>query len=88
MRFEWDAQKDDSNRVKHGIDFATATRVFSGPLLTAEDVRRDYGERRFASLGEIDGVTLLVIWTERGADTVRLISARRANAKETRRYRA
>jgi len=86
MAFEWDPDKDRLNQEKHGIAFAFACRIFEGPVLTAPDVRRDYGERRDISIGAVEGVVVLVVvHTERGAGT-RIISARRANAKERNRY--
>ena len=46
MRFEWDAEKDQSNLWKHGLSFADAPSVFEGSTLTFEDMREDYGEAR------------------------------------------
>jgi uncharacterized protein len=46
VEVEWDERKRRANVVKHGIDFVDAARVFEGAVLEAEDLRRDYGERR------------------------------------------
>jgi len=53
--------------------------------LDAEDVRRDYGEERRLTLGKIEGRLYAVAYTVRGG-IVRLISARKANERERRRY--
>jgi uncharacterized DUF497 family protein len=88
VQFEWDVAKAASNHAKHGIDFDDALRVFSDPWrLVAEDERRDYGERRFRVLGRVDDRILFVVCTWRGG-VCRLISARRADARERRRYEA
>jgi uncharacterized DUF497 family protein len=88
VQFEWDDAKAASNVAKHGIDFDDALRVFLDPRrLVAEDDRRDYGERRLRVLGAVHGRVVLVVCTWRGG-ICRLISARKANARERRRYDA
>jgi uncharacterized DUF497 family protein len=44
LRYEWDKAKNRSNFVKHGLKFEDAQQVFSGPCVTFEDDRFDYGE--------------------------------------------
>ena len=82
MDFEWDEAKRRANILKHGIDFADAIKVFDGEYI--EDSRRDYGERRFRVVGELDGDIVQVAYAQRG-DRRRLISARRAG-REQREY--
>ncbi len=48
--------------------------------------RRDYGERRLVSIGEIDGEVFAIVYTWRGANR-RIISARRARRRERDAYR-
>jgi uncharacterized DUF497 family protein len=50
-----------------------------------EDVRKDYGERRFRVLGYIDDRLYAVVFTPRD-NTVRVISFRKANIQEVKRY--
>lgn len=84
--FEWDDDKDKLNLQKHGIGFSLAVRIFDGPVLTWVDDRSDYGETRYHSIGQIEGIAVLaVIHTDRSGRT-RLISARPANRSERRRY--
>ena len=88
MQFEWAEAKAAGNLAKHGVDFEDALRVFLDPRrLVAEDDRRAYGERRFRVLGVVDRRVLFVVCTWRGG-VCRLSSARRANARERRRYEA
>jgi len=75
--FEWDPRKASQNRRKHGIEFTTATLIWEGLVLERIDSRRDYGEIR----------VLTVVYTRR-ANARRLISARRANSRETSLYEA
>lgn len=88
MEFEWDDAKRAKNTAKHGVDFTFAARVFSGDTLTARDTRNDYGEDRFTTLGEIDGRVYVVVWTPREPETIRLITAGNANAREKKKFKA
>jgi uncharacterized protein len=85
MGFEWDPAKDAANQRKHGIGFREATEIFRGFVLSAEDLRRDYGERRFIALGEYDGEVIRLIFTERDGN-VRVISAWKANKNDRKEY--
>ena len=80
----WDDTKRLSNLKEHGIDFADLEGFFDGDLLTREDLRDSYGERRFQSIGVFNGVGLFVAWTPRGedGDIPHLISARKAENHE------
>lgn len=49
------------NVKDHGIDFADLEDFFSGDLLTREDLRETYGERRYQSVGVFNGVGLFVV---------------------------
>lgn len=85
-QFEWDDEKDEVNRAKHGIGFEEAKVIFAHPVVTALDDRRDYGEKRFISYGRIgESVVVAVVHTARFG-RIRLISARKANRKERRAY--
>jgi uncharacterized protein len=86
VRFEWDEQKNLASIDKHGIDFADAVRIFSSPLLTALDPRRDYGEDRWIGVGLLDGRVVVLVFTEPDPDTIRVISVRKALTHERRRY--
>ncbi len=90
MEFEWDQAKNRSNLAKHGIRFEEASEIFSSPVLTWKDSRRDYGESRYVSVGRIGGlpgVVIAVAHTQRARKT-RIISARKANDRERNRYHA
>jgi uncharacterized protein len=86
MNFEWDDRKAAHNAAKHGVPFEYAVRVFLDPhRLDSKDARRDYSEERWFTLGKIEGRLFAVAYTPRG-EVVRLISARKANEREQRRY--
>jgi uncharacterized DUF497 family protein len=84
--FEWDAEKNESNVAKHGIDFADAIRIFDGLVLEQTDRRRDYGETRLIAYGVAMGREIVVVYTIRGKNR-RIISARRAHRNERKAYR-
>lgn len=74
------------NGRKHGVDLVDVDAVFFDPMaLTRED--RDHAEDRFVTLG-MDGFgrLLVVAYTYRGVDEIRVISARRAEPQERRVY--
>lgn len=84
--FEWDDAKAASNLAKHGVPFAYATRVFLDPQAIDIDVSRfGDGETRRKVIGAIEGRIFSVVYTGREG-SIRLISARRCNAKEERLY--
>jgi hypothetical protein len=85
MEFEWDEAKRLSNLDKHGIDFLDVEEVFDGDIVTVEDDRYGYGERRFVTFGLLQGRVVAVVYTDRG-DAMRLISVRKATKYEQRTY--
>ena len=87
MEFEWDQKKADENFAKHKIDFEEATEIFDDSYLIEESSDSQiYEEVRFKTIGQIGSHICVVVYTPRGKRT-RLISARRANKQERRRYR-
>ena len=57
---------------------ARAVEILSGPTLTVEDDRRDYGEKRCITVGFLDGAMVVLIWTSRD-NAYMIISLRKAN---------
>lgn len=87
MKFDWDEAKAAQNVFKHGVPLEYAARVFLDQhRLDAQDTRRDYGEMRRLTLGEIQGRVYAVAYTIREG-IIRLISARKANEREQKKYR-
>jgi uncharacterized protein len=86
MTFEWDDRNADQNEHKHGVTFDYATRVFLDPdAFHEEDVSADY-ERRWNVIGMINEQVFVVVYTYRGNEAIRLISARTAERREERKY--
>ena len=84
--FEWDEAKAVSNLRRHRVSFEYATRVFLDALgVEMEDGRRDCGEARYITVGRIERRVFVVVYTQR-TDVIRLVSARKANRREVRRY--
>ena len=86
MVYEWDAAKNRTNFVKHGLDFADAGQVFAGPCVTFVDRRFDYGEERLITLGLLAGRVVIIAHAPRGDDITRVISIRKANRREQKIY--
>lgn len=88
MQFEWNEQKSEDTRKERGFGFEEATAVFLDPdRFTCADERYDYGEDRWLTYGEIEGRLFAVAYTMRG-EAIRIMSARKANKRERRRYDA
>jgi len=86
MKLTFDPGKNRLNIKKHGIDFADVDGVFYDPsAMTRED--KDHEEARFVTLG-MDGLgrLLVVAYTYRGEDEIRVFSARFAEPRERRIY--
>lgn len=86
MRFEWDPQKAEKNRRKHGLSFEEAILAFDDPCaLIVSDVKMVKSEERFLLIGDMDRGAVVVVFTKRGEAT-RIISARPASRSERRMY--
>lgn len=86
--FEWDENKNRTNRAKHGVSFETAKEVFEDPDLITRPDREVSGERRWQTIGYAAGVlTVAHTVVELGTDEmIRIISARRATPGERKLY--
>ena len=86
MEFEWNENKNQKNKEKHGFGFEEAKDVFKDKKrLELKDERKDYGEDRWKVIGVIFGAIITVIYTMRSA-IIRIISARTASRKEREKY--
>ena len=84
--FDWDDAKAASNLAKHGVPFDYAARVFLDEVAVDFDASREAdGERRRKAVGRIEGRVFTVVYVRR-SETIRIISARRANTAERRAY--
>jgi len=90
FQFEWNSRKSESNKRKHGIEFAFACRVFADPLRHTDIEGHEHGEIRWRTIGEIDGVLIVIVshtTREEGqTEVIRIISARRAGRRERQTY--
>lgn len=88
LRFEWDEDKAASNVAKHHVAFDEASTVFADPLAVIfEDEEHSEHELREIIIGHsLFGRLLLVSFTERGDEVVRVISARKATRRERKDY--
>lgn len=90
-RFVWDPIKAEANVRKHGVSFELARLVFLDPFAIAEQDRIENGEVRWQTLGMVRGALLLVVAhtivdLSDGGELIRIISARKAEKHEWRRY--
>jgi len=85
MDYEWDEAKREANRIKHGVDFATAADFDWNRAIHTTDARRHYGEVRTQSVAPIAQRLFVMVWTMR-AVKIRIISLRKANRREVTSY--
>ncbi len=85
MVIEFDTGKDAFNRAKHGLSLAEARTLDWSSLVAIADERMDYGETRFIGYALKGNRLYCVVFTDRGT-TRRIISLRKANAREVHRY--
>lgn len=86
MKFEWDEEKNGENVGKHGLSFADAPEIFEAPMLAAPDTREDYGEDRWIAIGFLKNFVVVIVYTEREEDVIRVISLRKALKHERARF--
>ena len=84
MKFLWDENKNRANRAKHGIDFETATLLWSDEHRV--EIHTTFpDENRSIIIGKIKAKLWAAIFTQR-EEAIRIISVRRARRKETALY--
>jgi len=85
--FEWDKGNVDKNYQKHGITPNEAEEVFLDPeQLVFEDDKHSQKEKRFTIIGKIRESNILFLSFTIRKNRVRIISVRKANIKERRKY--
>jgi uncharacterized DUF497 family protein len=87
MQISYHAEKRELTLKERGLDFADAEKIFGGLTLTIEDDRHAYGETRFQTIGRLNHLIVMLVWTPRG-EARHIISMRKCNAKERRNYEA
>lgn len=85
MQFEYDNVTRRQVYIKHGVDMLYAALIFENEVLTKRDTRKDYSEKRFISLGMVDGEPYIVVHTERNGK-IRLITAWKGGRNDKERY--
>jgi uncharacterized DUF497 family protein len=80
-----DPKKEDRNIAVRGLSLDHAESLDWERALIWEDTRKDYGERRYCVLGFIEDRLHSVVFTPRQGKP-RIISLRKANKREVKRY--
>ena len=86
MDITYDPKKRAETLAHRGLDFDDAAKVFAGRHFEMEDDREDYGETRRITVGTFNRTMVVVVWTARDGAR-RVISMRKCNAKERKRYK-
>lgn len=86
MRYEFDPAKNQTNISKHGVSLEDAEWFEWETACIEEDTRRAYPERRFQALGLIEERLHMLVFCMPDAETIRVISLRKANRREVRKY--
>ena len=86
LELEWDEAKAEINLEKHRVSFLTAAAIFLNERLERIDDHEEYGELRWIALGRVGGAVYRVVYTWRGENLVRIISAQKASKDEREIY--
>jgi uncharacterized DUF497 family protein len=89
VKVVWDDAKNLANRKKHGVSFEEARELFLSGVdyLEIFDGAHSEIEDRFVAIGPIRRGLVLVVWSERDEDEVRIVSARWATRREQSLFR-
>ncbi|MCX8049741.1 MAG: BrnT family toxin [Methylohalobius sp.] len=85
MEIEFDPEKNERNIRVRGIPFTLAAKFDFSSALILEDKRQNYGEARYQAIGYIESRLYVLVFTPRG-EIMRVISLRKANRREVKRY--
>jgi uncharacterized DUF497 family protein len=85
MEISYDPVKSDRNLTDRGLPFTLLEQMEWSGAVIKEDVRKNYGERRYLALGMIGDRLHAVVFTPR-ADKVHVMSLRKANQREMKNY--
>lgn len=87
LTFEWDEVKARENIRKHKVSFDEGKTIFNDPfLLTFPDVDSSASEDRYVNIGLSAGDRVLVLIHTERQGKIRIISCRKAKARERRYY--
>lgn len=87
LEFEWDPDKAEVNRKKHGVSFEEASTVFRDPLARlVDDPEHSFHEERYVLFGRSDADRLLAVMHTVRGQALRLISAREMTPRERKQY--
>jgi uncharacterized DUF497 family protein len=89
MNVTFDPSKDAANLAKHGVSLTEAAGFEWGTAVIWPDTRRDYGEARMVALGYIGLRIMVLVFIDRPPEQPterRVISLRKANSREVKRY--
>ena len=88
LRFEWDPNKNEVNKKKHGLSFETAKEVFYDEFaILFDDPDHSIDEDRFLIIGSIKTEQICIVsHCYRDDDLIRIISARKATKAEKQVY--
>lgn len=85
MKIFYDKDKNAANQLKHGIPLSLAAEMEWEAAIVWPDARREYGENRMAGIGYIGLRLFFIVFVDR-AEGRRIISLRKANPREIKRY--
>lgn len=85
MEVRYDPAKNQANMARHGISFERVAECDWTAAQIRQDDRYDYGEARFIAYVPLEERLYNIVFTLRD-DTMRVISFRKANARERKRY--
>ena len=85
MKIDFDPIKNEKNIRERGLSFERVAEVDFNTALVFPDTRKEYGETRYIALCYLDQRLHVLCFTETETG-IRVISFRKANEREAKRY--
>ena len=85
IEIEYDPTKNQQNIKDRGLNFDLSINFDWDTAIVLEDTRKDYGETRYSAIGFIESRLYVLVFTPRN-EAIRVISLRKANDREVKRY--
>ena len=87
MEFTCNKAKNERNIAQRGLPLLASSAIFTDKIVVYEDLRKAYPERRFIGLNFIEGRLMVVVFCTPNADQIHIISFRKANDREIKKFK-
>ena len=87
MEFTCNKAKNERNIAERGLSLMASRAMFTDKIVVYEDIRKQYPEKRFIGLNFIEGRLMVVVFCTPNANQIHIISFRKANVREIKKFK-